>query len=105
MTAIPRPFRLLGTVAICAFGTISCWALGQQQTTSDQRHAAMTNADPSSEFARAMTQCMAKMDADMMAAPMTGDPDHDFSAMMIPHHQGAVDMAKAFVLHGKDPAL
>ena len=41
----------------------------------------------------------------MMAAPMTGNPDHDFSAMMIPHHQGAIDMAKAFLLHGKDPAL
>jgi YVTN family beta-propeller protein len=52
-----------------------------------------------------MAQSMAKMDADMMAAPMTGNPDHDFSAMMIPHHQGAVDMAKAFLLHGKDPAL
>ncbi len=36
---------------------------------------------------------------------MTGDPDHDFSAMMIPHHQGAIDMAKAVLLHGKDPVL
>ena len=45
------------------------------------------------------------MDADMMGAPMTGDPDHDLSAMMIPHHQGAIDMAKAFLLHGRDPAL
>src|SRR5262249_8235977 len=42
---------------------------------------------------------------DMMAAPMTGDPDHDFSAMMIPHHQGAVDMAKAVLLYGKDPVI
>ena len=36
---------------------------------------------------------------------MTGDPDHDFSAMMIPHHAGAIDMAKAVLLHGKDPVL
>ena len=48
---------------------------------------------------------MAKMDKAMMAAPMTGDPDHDFAAMMIPHHQGAVDMAKVVLLHGKDPVL
>jgi YVTN family beta-propeller protein len=48
---------------------------------------------------------MEKMDADMMGAPMTGDPDHDLSAMMIPHHQGAIDMAKAFLLYGRDPAL
>ena len=57
------------------------------------------------EFDRAMMQSMEKMDSDMMGAPMTGDPDHDLSAMMIPHHQGAIDMAKAFLLQGKDPAL
>jgi uncharacterized protein (DUF305 family) len=36
---------------------------------------------------------------------MTGDPDRDFVAMMIPHHQGAVDMAKTELQYGKDPAL
>jgi uncharacterized protein (DUF305 family) len=41
----------------------------------------------------------------MKNAPMTGDPDHDFAAMMIPHHQGAVDMAKAELIYGKDPVL
>src|SRR5260370_23466323 len=56
-------------------------------------------------FDRNMMASMAQMDQAMMAAPMTGDPDHDFSSMMIPHHQGAIDMAKALLLHGKDPAL
>jgi hypothetical protein len=37
----------------------------------------------------------------MMASPMTGGVDHDFAAMMIPHHQGAIDMAKPFLLYGK----
>jgi len=36
---------------------------------------------------------------------MTGDPDHDFAAMMIPHHQGAIDMAKAELLYGRNPVL
>jgi YVTN family beta-propeller protein len=52
-----------------------------------------------------MAETMRKMDQGMAAAPMTGDPDHDFSAMMIPHHQGAIDMAKTFLLHGQDAAL
>jgi uncharacterized protein (DUF305 family) len=36
---------------------------------------------------------------------MTGDADIDFAAMMIPHHQGAIDMAKVQLEFGKDPAL
>lgn len=47
---------------------------------------------------------MARMNRDM-EAPMTGDPDVDFAAMMIPHHQGAIDMAKVQLEHGKDPEL
>lgn len=52
-----------------------------------------------------MMNSMAKMDRDMQRAPMTGDPDHDFASMMIPHHQGAINMAKAELLYGKDPVL
>jgi uncharacterized protein (DUF305 family) len=45
------------------------------------------------------------MDSGMKAAPMNGNIDHDFTAMMIPHHQGAIDMAKAELIYGKDPVM
>jgi len=45
-----------------------------------------------------------KMMADM-GRPMTGDADRDFVAGMLPHHQGAVDMAKAELQYGKDAEL
>ena len=48
---------------------------------------------------------MAAMQAQMGEVPMTGDPDTDFAAMMIPHHQGAIEMAKAELAQGKDPEL
>ena len=41
-----------------------------------------------------MAAAMGRMDHDMMA-PATGDADRDFVTIMIPHHQGAVEMAEA----------
>lgn len=46
----------------------------------------------------------AKMHKDMDIA-FTGDADADFVRGMIPHHQGAIDMARVMLAHGKDPAL
>ncbi len=56
-------------------------------------------------FGQLMDEAMTAMDRGMEHAIMTGDPDHDFAAMMVPHHQGAIDMAKAELLYGKDPIL
>jgi hypothetical protein len=44
---------------------------------------------------------MRKMMNDMEVKP-TGDVDADFVAMMIPHHQGAIDMALAVLRHGRN---
>ncbi len=55
-------------------------------------------------FDAMMAQSMARMHADMAVAP-SGDPDRDFAAMMIPHHQGAIEMAKAELAYGRDPVL
>jgi uncharacterized protein (DUF305 family) len=40
-----------------------------------------------------------------MAIELTGDPDVDFALGMIPHHQGAIDMARALLEHGEDPEM
>lgn len=52
-----------------------------------------------------MMSAMDKMSKDMAAIPITGDADRDFVGMMIPHHQGAIDMANFELAHGKDPAI
>src|SRR6266571_5693218 len=47
---------------------------------------------------------MNKMMADMTIKP-TGDVDRDFVAMMVPHHQGAIDMAQAELKYGHNEQL
>ena len=60
--------------------------------------------DHAEAFASDMAVAMNRMQHDMMV-PASGDPDRDFAAMMIPHHQGAIDMAKVQLRYGRDTAL
>jgi uncharacterized protein (DUF305 family) len=55
-------------------------------------------------FEAMMRTAMTRMDEGMNVA-CTHDPDYDFAAMMVPHHQGAVDMAVAELRYGKDERL
>lgn len=65
---------------------------------------AMT-ADATSPSTEGYKAAMDKMHADMMALQNTGNADVDFVRGMIPHHQGAIDMAKVELANGKDPEI
>ena len=56
-------------------------------------------------FDAAVAGAMSRMDAAMSGAPMSGDADRDFIAMMLPHHRGAVEMAESELTYGHDPRL
>ena len=65
-------------------------------------HGARDNS--ANAFQREMDASMAQMMQDMHSPGYVGHADVDFLAMMIPHHAGAVDMARLVLQHGRDPA-
>ena len=54
---------------------------------------------------RALMQSMMTTHSGMMGMRLTGNTDRDFVAMMIPHHQAAVQMAQAELHYGSDPQI
>ena len=56
-------------------------------------------------FTKAYVDAMNRMHGPMMDGVMADDPDVAFVRGMIPHHQGAIDMAKIVQEHGKDPQV
>ena len=60
--------------------------------------------DAANGFRSMINDAVARMHA-AMNVPFTGDVDRDFARMMIPHHQGAIDMALAELRYGKDERL
>jgi uncharacterized protein (DUF305 family) len=59
---------------------------------------------PIAEFRAENVAAMGKMMA-AMAIKSSNDVDRDFANMMIPHHQGAIDMAEAELRHGHNEQL
>ena len=54
------------------------------------------------ESSKAYIEAMKRMDGPMMQGIQADDPDVAFVQAMIPHHQGAIDMARAVLQFGKD---
>jgi uncharacterized protein (DUF305 family) len=71
---------------------------------SHSGHSTAKPAATDSAATKAYRAANDKMHKDMDIA-FTGDADADFARGMIPHHQGAVDMAKIVLQYGKDPEI
>ena len=79
-------------------------ATAQTRETSAHLHA-MPPAGSSMAVAPDLMATMHKMHAEMEAMKLSGDMDHDFAMMMRSHHQGAIEMAKVELGHGKDKQI
>jgi len=101
------PFFLVAALAVA--GPVSAQDHGSMNhgaTKTDHNAHAGQGAAQSAEnpVIHAYQDANNRMHADMGIA-FTGDADVDFLRGMIPHHQGAIDMARVELKYGKDPAV
>ena len=96
----------VGAVAAAAYLTVPS---NNTQSLADYISAICAKSFGSAPAAEAPylaenVSAMTKMMIDMGIRP-SGDVDTDFVAMMVPHHQGAIDMALAVLRHGRNPQI
>lgn len=73
---------------------------GDHDARQNESRATAAPSDSTTEYKVGMD----RMHRDM-AIQYSGNADVDFARSMIPHHQGAIDMAKVQLRYGSDPAL
>lgn len=99
MTTFFRSTRILVTTSLLAVVSVSAFAQDMPA-----HHGAVSGTTDEAPFLQENDAAMAKMMNDMAVKP-TGDVNRDFVEMMIPHHQGAIDMAVAYLRYGDNEQL
>ena len=108
MHSLTRRFATATVVTLAIVCVIGTAVIASPQLLSElgsdicRAPASVVTAEAS--FLTENEAAMKKMMTNMAVNP-TGDVDADFVAMMVPHHQGAIDIAVAVLRHGRNPQI
>ena len=114
MTVFSRAFVRKRVISLATTASVAATSLALAQGSTSSYHvrgampvqyiADRPDYYEESPFLSENDAAMNKMMANMTVKP-TGDVDRDFVAMMVPHHQGAIDMAQAELRYGHNEQL
>src|SRR3979490_1169243 len=114
MTVFSRAFVRKRVISLATTASVAATSLALAQGSASSYHvrggmpvqyfADRPDYHEESPFLSENDAAMNKMMANMTVKP-TGDVDRDFVAMMVPHHQGAIEMARAELKYGHNEQL
>jgi hypothetical protein len=114
MNVFPRAFVRKRVISLAATASVAATSLALTHgPTSAAHHIGGTipvhyvglNYSDEQPFQSENELAMNRMLTADMTVKRTGDVDRDFVAMMVPHRQGAIDMAQAFLRYGHNEQL
>jgi uncharacterized protein (DUF305 family) len=103
---LPRCLRTTAVTLAVAFLIVVGNALLRAQTQATHTHDhSVISPDTKDPNWSKLIGAMVKMHDEMAGIKQTGIPDVDFVRLMLPHHLGAIDMARTQLIYGKDPQM